>query len=305
MDAVDFLLLKKLTANSRATFRELAVETGLSASSVHKRVRVMTDLGIIRRFTASPTPKAVPHVCVCVCGTSEAAVPEEAAERIGASPLTFRAMVASGNYLCVKGILRDISEMSRYVGFVIREGSMKNPIYGLMDPVYTGPAAPLSRIDYRILASLQYDSRKDIADVAIELGISAQTARRRLGQMEKSGLVNYSINYDLTPSGDIFAKMSLFVKSKLDRDAVASQMLERYSDHVLYLTTYGTISSLITIFIWTKTMASLRDLQDSLYSEDLFEKLVLDTPYKIYYFDTWLEAHVSARAVQPSPARSQ
>lgn len=296
MDDVDFLLLKKLAANSRATFRELAGETGLSASSVHKRVQVLTELGVIRRFTALPSPKAVPQVYVCVCGISDTARPEEAAERIGASPSTFRVMVATGNYLCVKGILHDVSEMSRYVSFVIREGNLKNPIYGLMDPVYSGATLPLSKTDYQILASLQDNSRKDIADVAAELCISAQTARRRLGQMEKSGLINNSIHYDLTPSGDIFAKMSLFVKGELDRDEVASLVLEKYSGNVLYLTTYSTISSLITIFLWTKTMASLKGFEDTLYSEELFDKMVVDTPYKIYYFDTWLKAHVSDRA---------
>ena len=64
MDDVDFLLIKKLAANSRATFRLLADESGLSVSSVHKRVQALQEAEIIRRFTANPTPKAVPQVNV-------------------------------------------------------------------------------------------------------------------------------------------------------------------------------------------------------------------------------------------------
>ena len=73
--------------------------------------------------------------------------------------------------------------------------------------------ATLRETDYQILVSLRDNSQKDIVDVATELGTSVSTVRRRLGRMEKHGLVSYTIHYDLTPPGDIFAKMSLFVKN--------------------------------------------------------------------------------------------
>jgi DNA-binding Lrp family transcriptional regulator len=136
MDDIDFKLIKELVANSRITFRKLADKSNISVSSVHKRVRGMVERGIIKQFIAYPTPKALPHIWICICGVSEAPMLEDAVERIGKSPTTFRVMIASGNYLCVRGVLHDMAEMNRYVSFVIREGRIKNPIYGILDPIH-------------------------------------------------------------------------------------------------------------------------------------------------------------------------
>jgi predicted transcriptional regulator len=133
--------------------------------------------------------------------------------------------------------------------------------------------------------------------VATELGISAQTARRHIKRMEKDGLVNYSIKYDLTPSGEIFAKISLYIKNEMDRDEVAVRIIDRYAKNVLNVNTFSTVSNLIAIYVWTKTMAELKELQGSIQAEEPCEKIVLNTPYDIFYFDTWLKSYVYEKAL--------
>jgi DNA-binding Lrp family transcriptional regulator len=203
MDNIDLMLLKEPAVNSRLTFRQLADKSGLSVSTVHKRVQMMVEQGIIRQFFAYPTPKALPQLWACVCGLSEAPALKDVVERIGKSPFTFRVALSSGNYVCVRAVLHDIAELNRYVSFVSREGELKNPVYGLLDQTRSPgiPGISLTNPDYRILVSLQDNCRKEIVDAADELGITAPTARRHPEKMEKAGAVSYGIKYDLTPFG--------------------------------------------------------------------------------------------------------
>ena len=305
MDVTDLKIIKELAANSRITFRELADRSGLSVSAAHKRAQVMVEQGIIKQFFAYPAPTVLPQVWACVCGISEAPALKDAAERIGKNPLTFRVMLSSGNYICVRAVLHDIAELNRYVSFVTREGELKTPVYGLLDQTCSPdrPDISLTSLDYRILASLQENSRKEIADVADELGVAAPTVRRHLDKLERAGAVNYGIKYDLTPSWDIQAKLNLYLKNDVDRDVVVARIKDRYPMNVLGINTFSTISNMLAVFIWTETMAGLKDIQDSIRAEVPCKKTVLTTPYNIFYFDTWLKAGVSDRASSKAPAR--
>ncbi|MHA2120242.1 MAG: winged helix-turn-helix transcriptional regulator, partial [Promethearchaeota archaeon] len=50
MDEVDFGICMMLVQNSRIPYRELAEVFKMSVNSVHKRIKSMVDIGIIRNF---------------------------------------------------------------------------------------------------------------------------------------------------------------------------------------------------------------------------------------------------------------
>ena len=58
-DKLDAGILRKLQANGRATFDEIAAEIGLSASAVLRRVKRLEDTKIIDRYIAVVKPEAV------------------------------------------------------------------------------------------------------------------------------------------------------------------------------------------------------------------------------------------------------
>lgn len=222
MDDIDLKLIQALAMNSKATYRELGDELGLSANSVLKRAQELADMGAIEQFTVALTPKALPQVWIRICGITEYAVTDEAMERLGKNPITYAVSAASGNFLYVTGILHDLSEMNRYVNFVKSEGKMANPIYGILEnPAYglldrtqsrEAPGTKLANMDYRILASLQDNCRKPIAEVARSLGVSARTARRHLERMEKNSLIYYSVKFHPVRSGNICTIVHLYFK---------------------------------------------------------------------------------------------
>jgi DNA-binding Lrp family transcriptional regulator len=285
---------------SRVPYRELADSLELSVNSIHKRVQAMVDAGIIAKFVAYPSMKALPWLMIGIAGMSEASDQGETAARLGSHPCTQRVALASSNYLLVIGLLRDIPEMNRYVSFVIGEGKIASPNVSLVhfhEPQELMPDA-LTTTDFRILAAIQDDSRKQIVDVAEELGISAKTIRRRLDRMEKEGLIHYSINVDIDPMGLFYTTYLLKKKSGLDHAKLLKTLKAEYADCLISVWAYDTTPDTININLLARTMKETNEFRDRLQKEGAFEKITPLTVYKLLYFDTWREGLIKERASQ-------
>ena len=164
MDDADLRIIQELVANARVTYRALADRLGLSVNSVHKRVQHMAEQGIIQQFTLHLTPRAIPQVWVRVCGASATKLMDETVERLGKNPDTSMVAVSSNNVLHVVGVLRDFTEISQFVDFVVRAGEIEKPDIRLPNPPLSPGIADvaLTGTDYRILAALRENSRKQI-----------------------------------------------------------------------------------------------------------------------------------------------
>ena len=72
MDELDLYILKKLMANSRLTYRELAEDINVSVSAVHKRIKNLEALGTINAFVARSSLISLKGIWVITTGTSTA-----------------------------------------------------------------------------------------------------------------------------------------------------------------------------------------------------------------------------------------
>jgi len=299
MDDVDIRIIKELLSNSRMTYRELADRLDLSVNSAHRRVQNLIEQGIIKQFTLHLTPKVLPQVWVRVCGKSATTLMDATVDRLGANPSTSMVAVSSDNTLHIVGVVHDYPEINKYVNFAIRTGEIADPGICLPNsPYVTGTAeVSLTHTDYRILALLQENSRKQIVDLAAELGISAKTVRRHLEEMEKNGSVHYRINFDHALLGGTFTLLDLYVKNGVDTQAVEGLIRSKYAKNLMGLRTFSTMPNKITIDVWAKTLTELRSLQNSLQQEGYFSKIVPMIVYHATYFDTWRERYVHERAI--------
>ncbi|HEY3272314.1 MAG TPA: winged helix-turn-helix transcriptional regulator [Methanocella sp.] len=301
MDDIDLRIIQELVANSRVTYRELAGKLGLSVNSVHKRVQHMTETGMIQQFTFHLTTRVVPQVWVRVCGASATKLMDETVEKLGKNPNTSMVAVSSNNTLHVVGVLRDFAEISRFVNFVVRTGEIAKPDVRLPNPRQLPGIAgvSLTDTDYKILAALQGNCRKQIVDVATELGLATKTVRRRLERMEKNELISYGIKFDHSLLGGTFTLLDMYVKSGVDAGEVQHLIRNKYSKNLMSLRTFSTLPDEITVDVWTRTMTDLKVLQDSLQKEGVFERIVPILVYHVNYFDTWRDDLIREKAKAP------
>jgi DNA-binding Lrp family transcriptional regulator len=299
MDKTDILLSMLLLANSRTPYRDLADRLNLSANAVHKRIQFLVNQGIIRKFTTKISLQASCAVTVLLYGTSEAESLEKLHERVGKHGSIWWLTLGGGNFVILGAYLRRMSELESLTDYAKKEVLMPNPTIGIFSAGQSEAGATLEKVlrslDREIIYALSNDSRKPIADVAEEVGVTAKTVRRRLNAMTNKGLIEFSIQWYPDTSNDIFSTVHLRLKPEAKRETVA-HALKGYFPNLLFYYPFINIPNELFCFLWTNTMKQLKEIQQHLMSEQIVASMVPNILYTGNIFDTWRDLLVRPQA---------
>jgi DNA-binding Lrp family transcriptional regulator len=185
---------------------------GLSINAIHKRIKAMTEEGIIRAYTARISIAAIRAISVWIFGRSEASPLDDVHVELRKDGSTYWVAYSGGGYIYVGGFLPGISKLEQYVAFVKKGAQIVDPTVGIGTqranslPFHDEKFSPL---DYRIIRVLHKDARKPVSEVATELGITARTVQRRLERMVEKSLLDLSIDWYPDASNDILFRFGL------------------------------------------------------------------------------------------------
>jgi DNA-binding Lrp family transcriptional regulator len=301
MDKTDVILSMLLLANSRTPYRELADKLSLSANAVHKRIQSLIELGVIRKFTAKISLPALQAVVVILCGKSEAESVANLHEKLGTHGSIWWVTLGGGNYMIIGAYLKNIQEIEPLVDYVEKEALIPNPSVGIYSSTPTPSNLRVSHektlhpLDRQIICALSNDSRKPIADIAEEVGVTAKTVRRRLSAMTSKELVEFSIQWYPDTSNDIITIMQLRLKPNADKSTVAS-ILKNYYPNLLFYYQFINVPNELLCFVWTNTMKELKEIQQRLEKQEIVASMVSNILYTGYIFDTWRDELVRPQA---------
>jgi DNA-binding Lrp family transcriptional regulator len=288
VDRTDVSLCLFLMSNSRTPYHELASRLGLSINAVHKRIRAMIDLGIIRAFRARPSLISLGTSPVWVFGRSEAAHPAEVHLCLSKNDSTYWVASSGGGLIYVGGYLKSLSELDAFVTFVKREGEMTEPTVGIIPLMASRfPNEKLHPIDYQILASLNRDARKAASDVGSEVNASAKTVHRRLERMVEKDLVDFTIDWYPDASNDIISLCHVDVAAHSERLKVRSQLQQSFGQNVLLDVIFGNLPNQVVLFLWTNSMKQMDDLREAISKKEGVKSVMLNVLQIGYMFDTW------------------
>jgi len=304
MDRTDVSLCLSLMLNSRTPYHELATRLGLSINAVHKRVSAMTNLGIIRAFTAHPSLASVGATSVWVYGRSEAVRPGDAHLRLKTDERIYWVANSGGGYIYTGGYLRTIAELDQFVAFVKKEVEMSEPTVGII--LGSPPVTSLARseklrpLDYQILASLRKDSKKPVSDVASEVKASAKTVHRRLEWMKDKGLAEFTIDWYPDASNDIVGLCHVEIAPGYDRQRMLEVLRQMFQQNILVEVLFSNLPNLIVLFLWTNSMKQMESLRERAAGTSGAKSVMLNVLQIGYMFDTWRDKFSSGMP-DPSP----
>lgn len=288
MDQTDIALCRLLQVNSRVPYHELASKLGLSINAVHKRIRGLVKLGIIRSFRARVSLFALDALNAWVFGRSESAHLDDMHLRLKKNDSTYWVANSGGGYVYVGGYLRDVSQLESYTSFVAHEVEMASPTVGILPSLPRRSAqVTLRTLDYEIISSLHHDSRKPLSEVALEVGASAKTARRRLSWMVDRRLVELTIDWYPDASNDIIAISHIGVGGATDRMQLASSVTERFNPNAMFCLPFANLPNQLVAFLWANTMKQMDELKGRIGSLNGVESVALNILQIGYIFDTW------------------
>lgn len=287
-----------LMMNSRFSYRDLSDRVGLSVNAVHKRVRDLKDLGIIRAFTANVSLAALKAIGVFIFGSSGVDVTREVHDRLRNNDSTFWVAFAGGSYVYVGAYLQDVSQLEPYVAFVKKEAYVGDPVVGIANSPFTfSKAGRLSTLDYQIINALRRDSRKPVLDLAEQLGVSVKTARRRLTRMIQEGLIELSLEWYPDASNDVMTIFHVQLRSSADKADVQALLTHKYGPSFFNIVSFSNLPNLLLCWVWTNTMKELRDVMERLQKEEAVESFVPNILYTGYIFETWRDRLVMEKGV--------
>jgi len=290
MDATDIKLCMLLLSNSRTPYHELASRLGLSINAVHKRIKAMIDMGIIRTFTARVSLSSLHTNTVWVFGRSAADLPSDVHKRLRNNDSTYWVANSGGGYLYVGGYLKDISELASYVSFVKKEAEIDDPTVGILaQPATSLPSVSLHPLDYQIIASLHKDSRKSLSDVATEVRASTKTVHRCLERMIENGLVDFSLEWYPDVSNDFVSLCHLKVAGRDSREEVLSTLRQSFSPNILVDMMFSNLPNELILFLWTNSMRQMDDLRERLGKAKGVASVMVNILQIGYMFDTWVD----------------
>ena len=200
--------------------------------------------------------------------------------------------VGGGNILYIGAYIKNIYELEPLVSFIKETAEMPEPTVGIT----TYPTAStvvnfdietdLCDLDYKIINSLKDDSRKPIADVAEEIGVSAKTVRRRLDRMIKNYLIELSISWYPDASNDIMSIFHVQLKPDADKNT-PNLILQKHYPNTLFYWGFSNIPNTYIFMTWSPTSRDVKDLRESLEQEPAVQSVTPNIIFSGYVLDTW------------------
>ncbi len=288
MDEIDIFILRKLIYNCRLTYRELAEFTNLSVSAIHKRMKNLVDIGVIKAFYARPSIIALKYLGVMIFGTSKAKSTDTISKELGQHECIDVVAITGGKFLYISGVLKNISELQELSSFVSKTGQISDPTVGIFNFPYMTQPEPLTSTDYKILKTLNRDARKPIVDIADDTGLSARTVRKRLDRMIENNLAEFAIEWTPFYENSFIFLFHIYLNEGTDINSTIQYLSEKFSQNTVYCLGFSNIPNLIIFNTWTKNARDSQRIQEELQTEG-FKDVIPHILMTSYYYDCWLD----------------
>jgi DNA-binding Lrp family transcriptional regulator len=300
MDDTDRKLVLLLYEDPRTPLRELAKGLGISRQAVSHRMQNLTKAGLFKSLRAEISMFYIDGVLVWIWGRSKAASLDKVLDDLGASEFTARVTVAGGNDLFIWGYLRKISELSGYVEFVKHAAEMPEPTVGLpcfcdgINPISLDGGQPpqesyrkLSPLDLKIIAALQDNARKPIAEIAGSIGASAKTVRRHIEVMRREGSLDYAAPWDIPPGKDMITMIFVTLRRSSDTVKSARRLLRIDPIHFMYLRQFSNLPSFLVGLISSDRMTEIREIIGEIREDEDVLSVVPNLIYSEREYTPW------------------
>jgi DNA-binding Lrp family transcriptional regulator len=302
MDEIDISISLILMANSRIPYKELAQKFDMSVNSIHKRVKSLVDLRVIQGFKAKLGFVNFPGITnIVIFGFSDIRQKKELINKLGKNEFIYNVTQGSGNSFYIHAYLRSIGELDSLVSFIRKVGNLTDLIIGIdkdMPPIALEELnfKPPTDLDYLIINSLKNNSRKSISDIALEVGASTKTIRRRLDRLTENFLVQFQIDWYPDKTGIIMSMINLKLEQNqiIDDKELDYKLKKKLGSKVLIIWSFSNLPNLKFLSIWTHSMKELQEIQSMLLSEN-YEKVDLTVLIGGKMFPTWIDTYLEEK----------
>ncbi|MDH5402554.1 MAG: Lrp/AsnC family transcriptional regulator [Candidatus Heimdallarchaeota archaeon] len=288
MDHIDLAILHQLMKNCRVTNREIANVTNLSVSAVHKRIKALEEENVIIDYTARPSITALNCIPVVIIGKSRSDSMEEIKNKIGNHENVFALSIASGNYLYISILLRNLSELRDAVTTITILGDIDEPIVGIVNEGFKTQSKRFSEIERKILKTISRNGKKSYTDISQEIGSSVKTVKRIIERMIEDDSVTFTIEWAPLYRESFVSVIHININTGDNILEIQKDIFEKFNKNIIISAIFSNIPNFILLEIWTQTPSENQLIIEKLQEQD-YKNVTPHILLSISWYKCWVD----------------
>ncbi len=229
MDNIDKGILGELINNCRITYRELALNYGISSSAIKKRVKKLEASGIIHQYrvqlSQAMTGSERLFGLLLTDGSQDE---EEFVNQLGKHPQIIAAASYTGGHYALVAEYRNSQELWDVTSF-LRSFECVNTVETHQILSHQGSTMSLSRLHLLVLTSLLDDARKSIASIAEQTKLTARRVRRLVKELVDGRAVHFTVLLELGEAESIpFLMRITWDEKAIDHSSIIQLLKDQY-----------------------------------------------------------------------------
>ena len=296
LDDLDISILKMLTTNSRRSDHSIARKLQVTTNTVKNRIRNLMEEGVLLGFEThlSATFFNATH-CWLSAQLYGSELEKKIVEELGKidkvsfiMPTTENLMLIAMDFFNSTDLDNTIQQMNR-----IKE------ITGINTLIYSSQhfhkKFDISPLDWKIIKSVRFNSRKSPSEIAKESGVSTRTVNRRLRRLHDGGVINHTIALDpMASKGTIVYGISTEYDARFPRDKVVKSITSSVKNLFNHFVMVNSPTALLIFF--GKRFSDIYANENAIKAVEGVKSIKTYFCTKVYYFKDWRDEMIEENA---------
>ena len=287
LDDLDISILKMLTTNSRTSDHSIAKRLQVTTNTVKNRVRNLMNEGVLQGFETHLSAAFFNATHCWLSVQLHGNEPEgKTVEELGEIDKVSFIMPTTENLMLIAMDFFNSTDLDN----TIQQMSGRKGITGIQTYIYSSQQLhkkiDISPLDWKIIKSIRFNSRKSPSQIARECGISTRTVNRRLRRLYNGGVIHHIIAFDPMASKGtivygIFAEYDVrFPREKIVK-SVASNVKNLFNHFVMVN------SPTILMIFFGKRFSDIYDSENAIKAVEGVRSIKTYFCTKVYHFKDW------------------
>jgi DNA-binding Lrp family transcriptional regulator len=181
----------------------------------------------------------------------------------------------------------------------IQQISRKREITGIQTYIYSSQhihrKIDITPLDWKIIKSVRFNSRKSPSEIARECGVSTRTVNRRLRRLHNGGVIHHTITFDpLSSKGTIACTISVEYDARFPRDKIVRSItgsVKNLFNHFVMVN-----SPTIMLIFFGKRFSDIHTNENAIKAVEGVESIKTYFCTKVYYFKDWRDKLIEENA---------
>ena len=287
MDDLDISILKMFTTNSRTSDHSIARKLQVTTNTVKNRIRNLTKEGVLQGFETHLSATFFNATHCWVSAQLYGNEPEgEIVEELGKIDKVSFIMPTTENLMLIAMDFFNSTDLDD----TIQQISGRKGITGIQTYIYSSQhlhkKIEISPLDWKIIKSIRFNSRKSPSKIARECGISTRTVNRRLTRLYDGGVIHHIIAFDpMASKGTIVYGIFAEYDARFPRDKIVKSVTNNVKNLFNHFVMVNS-PTLLMIFFGKR----FSDIYDSENATKAVEGVLSLKTYfctKVYHFKDW------------------